>query len=132
MRFRLGDLTPQRSRDHSRHLHRDPLRGHQPDQGRPGSDQLSLMPPTTSPPPQTVAAPFLDLVEESFDEAVFLWRRWEQELTSLTRSLDEVWSWTEDRLHGALEGVSVGGDSGIDLATTALHSGEIDRITVAA
>lgn len=90
------------------------------------------MPPTTSPPPQTVAAPFLDLVEESFDEAVFLWRRWEQELTSLTRSLDEVWSWTEDRLHGALEGVSVGGDSAIDLATTALHSGEIDRITVAA
>jgi uncharacterized protein (TIGR02270 family) len=87
---------------------------------------------TTSTPPQTVSAPFQDLVEESFDEAAFLWRRWENELASLTRNLDEVWSWTEDRLHGALDGVRVGGAGAIDLAKTALRGNEIDRITVAA
>jgi uncharacterized protein (TIGR02270 family) len=56
------------------------------------------------------AEPLWGLVEESLGEATFLWRRWEAELTSLTRNLDEVWLWTEDRLHGALEGVRVGGD----------------------
>ena len=86
---------------------------------------------TTSTPQQTVAAPFQDLVEESFDEAVFLCRRWEHELTSLTRNLDEVWSWTEDRLHGALDGVRVGGAGAIELAKAAVHADEIDRITVA-
>jgi uncharacterized protein (TIGR02270 family) len=84
----------------------------------------------TSTPSQTVAAPFQDLVEESFAEAVFLWRRWEHELTSLTRNLDEVWSWTEDRLHGALDGVRVGGASAIELARNAVHGDEIDPITV--
>ena len=29
---------------------------------------------------------------ESFDEASFLWRRWESELRSLTRNLAEIWS----------------------------------------
>jgi len=86
----------------------------------------------TSTPSQTVAAPFHDLVEESFDEAVFLWRRWEHELVSLTRNLDEVWSWTEDRLHGALDGVRVGGSSAIELATKAVEGDEIDRMTVGA
>src|SRR5262245_48284238 len=85
---------------------------------------------STSTPPQTVAAPFSDLVEESFEEAAFLWRRWEHELTSLTRNLDEVWSWTEDRLHGALDGVRVGGTSGIERATQALQSDDIDAIAV--
>jgi uncharacterized protein (TIGR02270 family) len=55
--------------------------------------------------------PLWDLVEESLDEATFLWRRWEAELSSLGRNLDEVWSWTEDRLHGALDGVRVAGES---------------------
>lgn len=87
---------------------------------------------TPSTPSQTVAAPFQDLVEESFDEAAFLWRRWENELTSLTRNLEEVWSWTEDRLHGALDGVRAGGGSGIDLAIEALQSDERDRTIVGA
>ena len=90
---------------------------------------LSTSPST---PPLTVAAPFQDLVEESFDEAAFLWRRWENELTSLTRNLDEVWSWTEDRLHGALDGVRVGGASAIALAQTSVRGDEIDRITIGA
>jgi uncharacterized protein (TIGR02270 family) len=55
--------------------------------------------------------PLWDLVEESLEEAAFLWKRWQAELHSLERNLDEVWSWTEDRLHGALDGVRVAGDS---------------------
>jgi uncharacterized protein (TIGR02270 family) len=77
-------------------------------------------------------APFRDLVDESFDEAVFLWRRWEGELSSPTRNLLEVWSWTEDRLHGALDGVRVDSEVAIDLATQALSSDDSDRLTVAA
>ncbi|HTE40925.1 MAG TPA: hypothetical protein VK629_08840 [Steroidobacteraceae bacterium] len=58
--------------------------------------------------------PFRDLLDESLDEAHFLWRRWEQELASLTRSLDEIYSWTEDRLHGALDGVRVASDADLE------------------
>jgi uncharacterized protein (TIGR02270 family) len=82
--------------------------------------------------PQSAATPFRDLVDESFDEAAFLWRRWESELTSLTRNLDEIYSWTEDRLHGALDGVHVGGTVAIDIATEALRSDDIERATVGA
>ena len=49
------------------------------------------------PPSIATAVPFADLIGHSFDEAAFLWRRWEHELASPTRNLDEVWSWTEDR-----------------------------------
>ena len=52
-------------------------------------------------------AGFADLLEENLDEATFLWGRWESELASPTRNLDEVWSWTEDRLHGAIDGLLV-------------------------
>ena len=72
------------------------------------------------------------LVEESFDEAAFLWRRWEDELTSLTRNLDEVWSWTEDRLHGALDGVRVAGSRLTDVVASGLRSDELNRVTVSA
>src|SRR2546422_9118671 len=82
--------------------------------------------------PMHAAEPFHDLVDESLDEAAFLWRRWESELTSLTRNLDEVWSWTEDRLHGALDGVRVAGARLIDVANQGLLSDEIDRIAVSA
>jgi uncharacterized protein (TIGR02270 family) len=85
---------------------------------------------TTPTNPQTVAEPFPDLVDESLDEAAFLWRRWESELTSLTRSLDEIYSWTEDRLHGALDGVRVAGARAVEVATRELGSEETDRIAV--
>ena len=62
-------------------------------------------------PPRSSEAPLPDLVEESLDEAAFLWKRWEAELGSLTRNLDAVSIWTEDRLHGALDGVRVAGES---------------------
>jgi uncharacterized protein (TIGR02270 family) len=76
------------------------------------------------------AEPFRDLVDESLDEATFLWRRWESELTSLTRNLDEIYSWTEDRLHGALDGVRAAGTALVDVATSGLLSDEMDRVTV--
>lgn len=75
---------------------------------------------------------FDDLVEESLDEAVFLWGRWEHELVSLTRSLDEIWSWTEDRLHGALDGVRAAGPRLIDVGIEAMASGEPRRVSVGA
>src|SRR5882724_6921993 len=83
-------------------------------------------------PSHSAAAPFQDLVDESLDEATFLWHRWEGELTSATRSLDEVWSWTEDRLHGALDGVRVAGTRLVDVAAGGLQSGEGDRVAVCA
>jgi uncharacterized protein (TIGR02270 family) len=76
------------------------------------------------------AEPLPDLIEESFDEAVFLWSHWERELTSLTRNLDEVWSWTEDRLHGALDGVRVAGEGVVDLTSTRLRSEDRGEIAV--
>jgi uncharacterized protein (TIGR02270 family) len=59
----------------------------------------------------SIEEPFWDLVEESLDEAAFLWTRWEGELDSITRNFDAVWTWTEDRLQGALDGVRLGGDT---------------------
>jgi uncharacterized protein (TIGR02270 family) len=76
--------------------------------------------------------PFPDLVEESLDEATFLWRRWEADLTSLTRNLDEVWSWTEDRLHGALDGIRVASTRIVDVAMEGLRSSDTGRVTVCA
>lgn len=79
--------------------------------------------------PTRPAAPFPDLVEESLEEATFLWGRWEHELSSLTRSLDEVVSWTEDRLHGALDGVRVGGGLS-DVVMNGLLAAEPARVAV--
>ena len=83
-------------------------------------------------PLQKAAEPFRDLVDESFDEAAFLWRRWESELASPTRNLDDIYSWTEDRLHGALEGIRVGGPAAIEMATEALGSDDLYRVSAAA
>lgn len=74
--------------------------------------------------------PLPDLIEESLGEAVFLWQRWEGELASLTRNLDEVWSWTEDRLHGALAGVRVAGDDVVAIAAPGLTSEDIHEVAV--
>ncbi len=52
-------------------------------------------------------APFPDLIDESLHEAVFLWTRWEADLSSYSRNLHAVWTWSEDRLAGAIDGVQV-------------------------
>ena len=82
--------------------------------------------------PPTKPEPLWDLVEESLDESVFLWKRWEAELLSLTRSLDEVWSWTEDRLQGALDGVRAAGDGIARLLEAALGGDDPAVLPVAA
>src|SRR4029434_253967 len=130
VRQRVDHAAPQRARRRPRNLRRNALRRNEPNQGGTGSDQLSHRSPGMS--PQSAATPFRDLVDESFDEAAFLWRRWEGELTSLTRNLYEIYSWTEDRLHGALDGVRVGGDAAIEIASEALASDDLDRITAGA
>jgi uncharacterized protein (TIGR02270 family) len=77
--------------------------------------------------------PFRDLMDESLDEAHFLWQRWEQELTSLTRSLDEIESWTEDRLQGALDGIRIAEGSELDeLLAPSLAGDNPHHIAVAA
>jgi len=78
------------------------------------------------------AEPLWDLVEESLDESAFLWRRWEAELRSLTRNLDEIWSWTEDRLQGALDGVRVSGDRMPHALESALAGDDPAPLSVAA
>jgi uncharacterized protein (TIGR02270 family) len=65
--------------------------------------------------------PLPDLIDECLDEATFLWQRWEAELSSPHRNLDEIWDWTEDRLAGALDGVRVAADSMLEsLAASAM------------
>src|SRR5262245_33832625 len=81
---------------------------------------------------QQPTRPFTDIAEQSLDEAIFLWRRWESELASPTRNLDEVWSWTEDRLHGALDGVQLTDPQSFTLVAEGLQSEEGDRITACA
>lgn len=78
------------------------------------------------------AEPLWDLVEESLDESAFFWNRWEAELLSLTRNLGEVWSWTEDRLQGALDGVRVSGDRLARTLESALAGDDPARVAVAA
>jgi uncharacterized protein (TIGR02270 family) len=82
--------------------------------------------------PRTTAEPFWDLVEESLDEAAFLFKRWEADLASPTRSLDEVWSWTEDRLQGALDGVRVARDGVVRLTESAVGGDDLAQLTICA
>ena len=77
-------------------------------------------------------ASFWDLVEESLDEAVFLWKRWEADLASSTRALDEVWSWNEDRLQGALDGVRVAGEDILRLTRSAMEGDNPGQLTLCA
>jgi len=82
--------------------------------------------------PRTTAAPLWDLVEESLDEAVFLWKRWEADLASPLRNLEEVQSWTEDRLQGALDGVRVAGQGVVRLTQAAVGADDPTQLMVCA
>lgn len=77
--------------------------------------------------------PLPDLIDESLDEATFLWQRWEAELSSPHRNLDQIWEWTEDRLAGALDGVRVAPDAMLEsLLAGAMASDDAFRQTAAA
>jgi len=74
-----------------------------------------------------------DVVEESLDEAEFLWGRRLWLLDAHDGRFRDVVTWAEERMLGALHGVRVAGDDGVDpLLTPALASEEIDRAAVAA
>jgi uncharacterized protein (TIGR02270 family) len=81
---------------------------------------------------RTTAEPYWDLIEQSLEEAAFFWKRWDSDLASLTRSLDEVWTWTEDRLQGALDGVRVAGEKVVAATDVALRGKDTAAITAAA
>jgi len=81
---------------------------------------------------RTTAEPLWDLVEESLEEAAFLWKRWEADIVSLTRNLDEVYSWTEDRLQGALDGVRAAGAAITHVAGSAIGAEDPALVTVGA
>jgi uncharacterized protein (TIGR02270 family) len=75
--------------------------------------------------------PLPDLIDESFEEASFLWSRWEADLSSISRNLDEVWTWTEDRLGGALDGVQLASDAILErLTRSAVDEGERNALSV--
>ena len=81
---------------------------------------------------RTTAEPYWDLIEQSLEEAAFFWKRWESDLESLTRNLQEVESWTEDRLHGALDGVRVAGEKVVEATEAALRGEDPAAVTAAA
>lgn len=84
-------------------------------------------------PSNSKIEPLPDLIDESLDEATFLWQRWEAELSSPHRNLDEIWDWTEDRLAGALDGVRVATDATLEsLMADAMSSEDTFRQTAAA
>jgi uncharacterized protein (TIGR02270 family) len=77
--------------------------------------------------------PLPDLIDECLDEATFLWQRWEADLSSASRNLDDVWNWTEDRLLGALDGVRVASENMLEpLIAGAMASEDGFRQTAAA
>lgn len=83
--------------------------------------------------PTSKIEPLPELIDECLDEATFLWQRWEAELSSPHRNLDEIWEWTEDRLNGALDGVRVAPDSSLEsLMADALSSDDSFRQTAVA
>lgn len=92
--------------------------------------------PETVPAPETTlrsdAEPLWDLVEQSLEEAPFYWKRWEADLASPSRNLDAVVTWTEDRLHGALDGVRCAGDGIVRVCEPQLRSKSLLAVTVAA
>src|ERR1035438_86412 len=63
---------------------------------------------------RSAQAPMWDLVEESLDEAEFLWRRWEAALSTHARDLAGVRFWVEERLLGSLDGLRAAGTRAYD------------------
>ena len=83
--------------------------------------------------PRVAPAPMWDLVEESLDEAEFLWRQWEAALSTHNRDLGGVRFWVEERLLGSLDGVRAGGTAAYDsLVVPALEAEDPFRVMAAA
>jgi uncharacterized protein (TIGR02270 family) len=83
--------------------------------------------------PRVAHAPMWDLVEESLDEAEFLWRQWEAALSTHDRDLDGVRFWVEERLLGSLDGLRAAGAVAYEsLLVPALDAEDPFRATAAA
>lgn len=73
------------------------------------------------------------IVEESGDEAEFLWQRRDAMLDAPDRTLSDVETWAEERLLGALDGLVVAGEAGVDrVLGPMLASDESARVSVSA
>jgi uncharacterized protein (TIGR02270 family) len=84
-----------------------------------------------TPPPAALV--FWDIVEESFDEAEFLWGRRDAALEAHDRTLAQVEIWIEERLLGALEGLCVAGPAAVDrMLAPALEGDDCSRIAASA
>jgi uncharacterized protein (TIGR02270 family) len=74
-----------------------------------------------------------EIVEESLEEAEFLWARWERLLDAPDRDLEGIWFWAEERLAGALDGIVAGGGGVVEpLLVPALASDDAGRVSSAA
>jgi uncharacterized protein (TIGR02270 family) len=84
--------------------------------------------------PRPPAPPvFWDIVEESLDEAEFLWNRWEAALVAPNQRLDDISTWIEDRLLGSIDGLVAPGAAAIDrVLAPALESDRPSRVAAAA
>lgn len=75
---------------------------------------------------------FWDIVEESLDEAEFLWNRFEGALLAPNQRLDDLSIWIEDRLAGSIDGLVAAGVAGVDrVLGPALGDKRATRIAVA-
>jgi uncharacterized protein (TIGR02270 family) len=79
------------------------------------------------------SGPLWDIVEETLDEAEFLWRRWQAMLGTHAYGLDGVSFWVEERLLGAIDGLQITDESVFKaLLMPALVSDDSSRAAVAA
>jgi uncharacterized protein (TIGR02270 family) len=77
--------------------------------------------------------PLWDLVEESLEEAQFLWRRFEATLATHARDLAGLSFWVEERLLGTIDGLRAGGSAAIEpLLVPALDAEDPFRAIAAA
>ena len=83
--------------------------------------------------PTRTRSPIWDIVEETLEEALFLWSRWRAMLWSHAYGVQGVSFWVEERLLGALDGILGAGKAAADsLLIPALRGEDILGTTVAA
>jgi hypothetical protein len=73
------------------------------------------------------------IIHDSLDEAEFLWHRRDVMLNAHDQTLGDVETWVEDRLLGAIDGLTVAGKAGVNrVLAPALDSDESSRVSAAA
>jgi uncharacterized protein (TIGR02270 family) len=72
------------------------------------------------------------IVEECLDEAEYLWSCRERALDAHDQDMERVQVWLEERLFGAIDGLLVAGDAGVEMLAGALREKPASRASVAA